>query len=162
MKTGDAIEKKIMTVAEAKLMMAALRVTGKKVSFTNGCFDILHPGHLFSLKQAAAEADYLIVGLNSDASVKKLKGPSRPINNTESRAMVLANLIVVDAVVVFEEETPLELIKALLPDVMVKGGDYTIDEVVGGKEVMANGGKVIINPIVEGFSTTSLIEKMKG
>ena len=162
MKTGDAIEKKIMTVAEAKLMMAALRVTGKKVSFTNGCFDILHPGHLFSLKQAAAEADYLIVGLNSDASVKKLKGPSRPINNTESRAIVLANLIVVDAVVVFEEETPLELIKALLPDVMVKGGDYTIDVVVGGKEVMANGGKVIINPIVEGFSTTSLIEKMKG
>ena len=162
MKTGDAIEKKIMTVAEAKLMMAALRVTGKKVSFTNGCFDILHPGHLFSLKQAAAEADYLIVGLNSDASIKKLKGPSRPINNTESRAIVLANLIVVDAVVVFEEETPLELIKALLPDVMVKGGDYTIDQVVGGKEVMANGGKVIINPIVEGFSTTSLIEKMKG
>jgi rfaE bifunctional protein nucleotidyltransferase chain/domain len=162
MKTGDAIEKKIMTEAEAKLMMAALRVTGKKVSFTNGCFDILHPGHLFSLKQAAAEADYLIVGLNSDASVKKLKGPSRPINNTESRAIVLANLIVVDAVVVFEEETPLELIKALLPDVMVKGGDYAIDQVVGGKEVMANGGKVIINPIVEGFSTTSLIEKMKG
>ena len=162
MKTGDTIEKKIMTVAQAKLMMAALRVTGKKVSFTNGCFDILHPGHLFSLKQAAAEADYLIVGLNSDASVKRLKGPSRPINNTESRAIVLANLIVVDAVVVFEEETPLELIKALLPDVMVKGGDYTIDQVVGGKEVMANGGKVIINPIVEGFSTTSLIEKMKG
>ena len=162
MKTGDAIEKKIMTVAQAKLMMAALRVTGKKVSFTNGCFDILHPGHLFSLKQAAAEADYLIVGLNSDASVKRLKGPSRPINNTESRAIVLANLIVVDAVVVFEEETPLELIKVLLPDVIVKGGDYTIDQVVGGKEVMANGGKVIINPIVEGFSTTSLIEKMKG
>ena len=161
MRTGDAIEKKIMTVAEAKLMMAALKVTGKKVSFTNGCFDILHPGHLFSLKQAADEADFLIVGLNSDASVKKLKGPSRPINNTASRAIVLAHLIVVDAVVVFEEETPLELIKALLPDVMVKGGDYTVDQVVGGKEVIANGGKVIINPIVEGFSTTSLIEKMK-
>ena len=161
MKTGDAIEKKIITVDQAKLIMAALKVTGKKVSFTNGCFDILHPGHLFSLKQAAAEADFLIVGLNSDASVKKLKGPSRPINNTESRAIVLAHLIVVDAVVVFEEETPLELIKALLPDVMVKGGDYTIDQVVGGKEVIANGGKVIINPIVEGFSTTSLIEKMK-
>lgn len=162
MKTGDAIEKKIMTVDQAKLMMAALKVTGKKVSFTNGCFDIIHPGHLFSLKQAAAEADYLIVGLNSDASVRKLKGPSRPINNTESRALVLANLIVVDAVIVFEEETPLELIKAILPDVMVKGGDYTIDQIVGGKEVIANGGKVIINPIVEGFSTTGLIEKMKG
>ena len=162
MKTGDAIEKKIMTVDQAKLMMAALKVTGKKVSFTNGCFDILHPGHLFSLKQAANEADFLIVGLNSDASVRKLKGPSRPINNTASRAIVLANLIVVDAVVVFEEETPLELIKAILPDVMVKGGDYTIEQVVGGKEVIANGGKVIINPIVEGFSTTGLIEKMKG
>jgi D-beta-D-heptose 7-phosphate kinase/D-beta-D-heptose 1-phosphate adenosyltransferase len=162
MKTGDAIKKKILTIEEAKLRMAALRVTGKKVSFTNGCFDILHPGHLFSLKQAADEADFLIVGLNSDASVRKIKGPSRPINNTESRAIVLANLIVVDAVVVFEEETPLELIKALLPDVMVKGGDYTVDQVVGGKEVIANGGKVIINPIVEGFSTTGLIEKMKG
>jgi D-glycero-beta-D-manno-heptose 1-phosphate adenylyltransferase len=162
MKTGEAIEKKIMTVDQAKLMIAALKVTGKKVSFTNGCFDILHPGHLFSLKQAADEADYLIVGLNSDASVRKLKGPSRPINNTASRAIVLANLIVVDAVVVFEEETPLELIKELLPDVMVKGGDYTIDQVVGGKEVIAHGGKVIINPIVEGFSTTGLIEKMKG
>jgi D-beta-D-heptose 7-phosphate kinase/D-beta-D-heptose 1-phosphate adenosyltransferase len=162
MKTGDAIEKKIMTVDQAKLMMAALKVTGKKVSFTNGCFDIIHPGHLFSLKQAAAEADYLIVGLNSDASVRKLKGPSRPINNTESRALVLANLIVVDAVIVFEEETPLELIKAILPDVMVKGGDYTTNQVVGGKEVIANGGRVIINPIVEGFSTTGLIEKMKG
>jgi len=162
MRTGEAIKKKILTVDEAKLMMAALRVTGKKISFTNGCFDILHPGHLFSLKQAADEADFLIVGLNSDASVRKLKGPSRPINNTESRAIVLANLIVVDAVVVFEEETPLELIKALLPDVMVKGGDYTINQVVGGKEVIANGGKVIINPIVEGFSTTGLIEKMKG
>ena len=162
MKTGEAIEKKIMTVDQAKLMIAALKVTGKKVSFTNGCFDILHQGHLFSLKQAADEADYLIVGLNSDASVRKLKGPSRPINNTASRAIVLANLIVVDAVVVFEEETPLELIKELLPDVMVKGGDYTIDQVVGGKQVIAHGGKVIINPIVEGFSTTGLIEKMKG
>jgi len=162
MKTGEAIEKKIMTVDQAKLMIAALKVTGKKVSFTNGCFDILHPGHLFSLKQAADEADYLIVGLNSDASVRKLKGPSRPINNTASRAIVLANLIVVDAVVVFEEETPLELIKELLPDVMVKGGDYTINQVVGGKEVIAHGGKVIINPIVEGFSTTGLIKKMKG
>jgi D-beta-D-heptose 7-phosphate kinase/D-beta-D-heptose 1-phosphate adenosyltransferase len=162
MKTLDAIEKKIMTIETAKTIMAALKVTGKKVSFTNGCFDILHPGHLFSLKQAAEEADYLIVGLNSDASVRKLKGPSRPINNTASRAIVLANLIVVDAVVVFEEETPLELIKALLPDVMVKGGDYTIEQVVGAKEVIANGGQVIINPIVEGFSTTSLIDKMKG
>ena len=161
MRAVEQIAKKIMTIEQAKAFMQACKTTGKTVAFTNGCFDILHPGHLFSLKQAADEADFLIVGLNSDASVKKLKGPSRPINNTASRAIVLAHLIVVDAVVVFEEETPLELIKALLPDVMVKGGDYTVDQVVGGKEVIANGGKVIINPIVEGFSTTSLIEKMK-
>ena len=161
MKTGDAIEKKIMTVAEAKLIMAALKVTGKKVSFTNGCFDILHPGHLFSLAQAAQEADFLVVGINSDQSVQRLKGPTRPINNTQSRAIVLANLLVVDMVIIFEEDTPLDLIKALLPDVMVKGGDYTIEQIVGAKEVIAHGGKVVINPIVEGFSTTQLIEKIK-
>jgi D-beta-D-heptose 7-phosphate kinase/D-beta-D-heptose 1-phosphate adenosyltransferase len=161
MKTGASIEKKIMTIATAKTIMAALKVTGKKVSFTNGCFDILHPGHLFSLSQTAKEADYLLVGLNSDASVKKLKGPERPINNTESRASILANLVLVDVVVVFEEDTPLELIQTLLPDVLVKGGDYTIDTIVGAKEVIANGGKVIINPIVEGFSTTNIIEKIK-
>jgi len=161
MKTGASIEKKIMTIATAKTIMAALKVTGKKVSFTNGCFDILHPGHLFSLAQTAKEADYLLVGLNSDASVKKLKGPERPINNTESRASILANLVLVDVVVVFEEDTPLQLIQTLLPDVLVKGGDYTIDTIVGAKEVIANGGKVIINPIVEGFSTTNIIEKIK-
>lgn len=161
MRTGDAIEKKIMTVSQAQSMIAALKVNGKKIAFTNGCFDIIHPGHLFSLAQAANEADFLIVGLNSDASVRKLKGPTRPINTTQSRAIVLANLIVVDAVVIFEEETPLELISTLLPDVIVKGGDYTIDQIVGGKEVIANGGKVVINPMVEGFSTTSLIDKIK-
>ena len=161
MRTGDAIEKKIMTVTQAQSMIAALKVNGKKIAFTNGCFDIIHPGHLFSLAQAANEADFLIVGLNSDASVRKLKGPTRPINTTQSRAIVLANLIVVDAVVIFEEETPLELISTLLPDVIVKGGDYTIDQIVGVKEVIANGGKVVINPMVEGFSTTSLIDKIK-
>jgi D-beta-D-heptose 7-phosphate kinase/D-beta-D-heptose 1-phosphate adenosyltransferase len=101
------------------------------------------------------------VGLNSDASVKKLKGPERPINTTESRASILANLVLVDVVVVFEEDTPLQLIQTLLPDVLVKGGDYTIDTIVGAKEVIANGGKVVINPIVEGFSTTNIIEKIK-
>ncbi len=161
MRTGDAIEKKIMTVPQAQSMIAALKVTGKKISFTNGCFDIIHPGHLFSLAQAANEADFLIVGLNSDTSVRKLKGPTRPINTAQSRAIVLANLMMVDAVVIFEEETPFSLICALLPDVIVKGGDYTIDQVVGGKEVIAHGGKVIINPIVAGFSTTILIEKIK-
>ena len=157
----EGIEKKILTIDEAKARISAWKVMGKTVAFTNGCFDILHPGHLFSIGQAAKEADYLIVGLNSDTSVKRLKGPERPINSTESRALVIANLVLVDAVVVFEEDTPYELITTLLPDILVKGGDYTIDTIVGAKEVIANGGKVIINPIVEGFSTTNIIEKIK-
>ena len=161
MRFVEGIQKKIMTVDEAKAMIYAGKVIGKTFAFTNGCFDILHPGHIYSLAQTAKEADYLIVGLNSDASVKRLKGPERPINNTESRAIILANLVLVDAVVVFEEDTPLELISALLPDVLVKGGDYTIDTIIGAKEVIAHGGKVIINPIVEGFSTTHIIEKIK-
>jgi D-beta-D-heptose 7-phosphate kinase/D-beta-D-heptose 1-phosphate adenosyltransferase len=161
MRFVEAIAKKIMTVAEAKAQIQAWKVAGKTFAFTNGCFDILHPGHLYSLAETAKEADYLIVGLNSDASVKRLKGPDRPINSTESRAIVLANLVLVDAVIVFEEDTPLELISTLLPDVLVKGGDYTIDTIVGAKEIIANGGKVIINPIVEGFSTTNIIEKIK-
>jgi len=162
MRAIASIEKKIMTVAQALTVIAGWKALGKTFAFTNGCFDILHPGHLFSLAQTAQEADFLVVGLNSDASVQRLKGPTRPINNTESRAIVLSNLVLVDIVVVFEEDTPLELISTLLPDVLVKGGDYTIEQVVGAKEVIANGGKVIINPIVEGFSTTGLIEKMKG
>jgi len=161
MRSVELIEKKIKTIDEAIAQVHAWKTTGKTFSFTNGCFDILHPGHLFSLAQAAKEADFLVVGLNSDKSVQTLKGPTRPINNTQSRAIVLANLLVVDMVVVFEEETPLNLIKTLLPNVMVKGGDYTIDQIVGAKEVIANGGKVIINPIVAGFSTTQLIEKIK-
>ena len=161
MRFVEGIAKKIMTIAEAKALIQSWKVAGKTFAFTNGCFDILHPGHLYSLAQTAKEADYLIVGLNSDASVKRLKGPDRPINSTESRAIVMANLVLVDAVIVFEEDTPLELISTLLPDVLVKGGDYTIDTIVGAKEVIANGGKVIINPIVEGFSTTNIIEKIK-
>ena len=133
----------------------------KKIAFTNGVFDILHAGHIFSLSQAAKEADYLIVGLNADASVKRLKGESRPVNNQESRALVLASLLIVDAVIIFEEDTPLELINLLMPDVLVKGGDYTLEQIAGAKEVIANGGRVVINPILEGFSTTSLISQIK-
>ncbi|ULQ57810.1 D-glycero-beta-D-manno-heptose 1-phosphate adenylyltransferase [Flavihumibacter rivuli] len=135
---------------------------GKKIAFTNGVFDIIHRGHIFSLSQAAQEGDVLIVGVNADASVKRLnKGPERPINDQDSRALVLASMVMVDAVVIFEEDTPLELIKAILPDVIVKGGDYTVDQVAGAKEVIANGGKVVINPIVEGFSTTGIVKKMR-
>jgi rfaE bifunctional protein nucleotidyltransferase chain/domain len=122
--------------------------------------DILHQGHIFSLSQAAKEADYLVVGLNSDGSTKRLKGENRPINTQQSRAIILASLLIVDAVVIFDEDTPLELIKTVEPDVLVKGGDYTIDQVVGAREVQAAGGKVIINPIIPGFSTTGLIEKI--
>lgn len=160
MKKPDNILQKILTRPEAVHRVAQWRVTGKTVAFTNGCFDILHRGHIYSLSQAAAEADYLVVGLNSDASTKKLKGEGRPVNDEQSRALLLASLLIVDAVVIFEEDTPLELINALLPDVLVKGGDYTLDQIVGAKEVMAGGGRVVINPIIPGYSTTGLIEKI--
>ena len=134
----------------------------KKVAFTNGVFDILHDGHIQSLSMAAQQGDYLIVAINSDASTKRLKGPTRPVNNEHSRALLLACMAITDAVVVFEEDTPQNIINLLLPDVLVKGGDYTIEQIVGAKEVMAAGGKVIINPILEGFSTTGIIERMRG
>jgi len=129
--------------------------------FTNGVFDILHPGHIFSLSQAAKEADFLVVGLNSDDSVKRLKGKERPVHDQDSRALLLASLLMVDAVVIFHEDTPLQLINSIEPDVLVKGGDYTIEQIVGAKEVIANGGRVVINPVIDGYSTTSLIDKLK-
>lgn len=134
----------------------------KKIVFTNGVFDILHQGHISSLSNAASNGDILIVGVNADSSVKKLKGESRPINGQQSRALVLASLLMIDAVVIFDEETPLQLITYLLPDVLVKGGDYTIEQIAGAKEVIANGGEVKITPILQGFSTTNIIQKMKG
>lgn len=161
MKAVNAIGKKIFTLPQMLAQLASWRVTAKQVAFTNGCFDILHEGHIASLSEAAQEADFLIVGVNSDASTKRLKGPERPVNHEHSRALLLASLAVVDAVVIFEEDTPLELINALMPDVLVKGGDYTIDKIVGAKEVIANGGRVVINPIVEGFSTTGIIAQIK-
>lgn len=120
----------------------------------------MHEGHIAVLAKAASFADVLVVGVNSDSSVKKLKGDSRPVNKESSRSLLLASLIMVDAVVIFDEETPLELIKIIKPDVLVKGGDYTIETIVGAKEVMANNGKVEIIPLEEGFSTTGIIEKI--
>ena len=137
------------------------RLKGKKIVFTNGVFDVLHHGHIASLTEAASYGDILVVGVNADASVKKLKGDSRPVNDEQSRALLLASLLQTDAVVIFEEDTPLELIKMLMPDTLVKGGDYTIEQIAGAKEVMAAGGEVKIAAIVEGISTTALIEKMK-
>ncbi|OYW80479.1 MAG: D-glycero-beta-D-manno-heptose 1-phosphate adenylyltransferase [Sphingobacteriia bacterium 32-37-4] len=161
MKATNAIPNKIFTLDNLKKQVAAWRANNKTIAFSNGCFDILHEGHIFSLNQAASEADILIIGVNSDLSVKRLKGPERPINNQMSRSIMLSNLAVVDAVVIFEEDTPLALIQALMPNVIVKGGDYTIDQIVGSKEVIENGGRVVINPIVEGFSTTGIIEHIK-
>jgi D-beta-D-heptose 7-phosphate kinase/D-beta-D-heptose 1-phosphate adenosyltransferase len=161
MRAVNAIDTKIMTLPQLLARAAAWCATGKTIAFTNGCFDILHEGHIFSLSAAAKEADCLVVGVNSDNSVKKLKGPDRPVNNEHSRALILANLAVTDAVIVFDEDTPHQLISTLLPDVLVKGGDYTIEHIVGSKEVIANGGRVVINPIVEGFSTTGIIQHIK-
>lgn len=161
MKRADLIPQKILTREQAVQRMAQWRLNGKSIAFTNGVFDLLHEGHIFSLSQAAKEADYLVVGVNSDNSVKRLKGESRPVNNQESRALVLSSLIMVDAVVIFEEDTPLELIKSLMPDVLVKGGDYTMEQIAGAKEVFENGGRVVINPILEGFSTTGIIDRLQ-
>lgn len=161
MKRADLIPQKIFPLPLPIQKTAQWKIMGKKIAFTNGVFDIIHQGHIFSLSQAAKEADYLIVGLNADVSVKRLKGETRPVNNQDSRALVLASLIMVDAVVLFEEDTPLELIKAIMPDVIIKGGDYTVEQVAGAKEIIANGGRVVINPILEGFSTTSIIEQAR-
>lgn len=150
-----------MTTPQIIQRVAQWRLTCKTIAFTNGVFDILHQGHIFSLSQAAKEADILIIGLNADASVKRLKGDSRPVNNQESRALLLASLQIVDAVVLFEEDTPLQLISSVVPDVLVKGGDYTLEQIAGAKEVIAAGGRVLINPILEGFSTTGIIDQIR-
>jgi D-beta-D-heptose 7-phosphate kinase/D-beta-D-heptose 1-phosphate adenosyltransferase len=152
-------EDKVLTRSELQSRMALWKANGERVVFTNGCFDLLHVGHITLLEQARRFGDRLIVAINSDASVRCLKGPSRPIVGENERARVLAALAAVDAVVVFGEPTPLELIVALQPDVIVKGGDWNLDAVVGAQEVESWGGQVKIIPTVEGFSTTRLIAK---
>jgi rfaE bifunctional protein nucleotidyltransferase chain/domain len=137
------------------------RPRSERVVFTNGCFDLLHRGHIEYLTAARALGDVLIVGVNTDASVRALKGPERPVVGEEDRAMVLAALRCVDAVTLFAEETPRELIAGLLPDVLVKGGDYREKDVVGGDEVRAAGGRVVILPFVQGKSTTALVNRLK-
>ena len=133
---------------------------GDEVVFTNGCFDILHMGHIDYLEGARELGDHLVIGLNSDASTRRLKGETRPINTEHSRAYLLASLGVVDLVTIFEEDTPADLIKMVVPDILVKGGDYSADSVVGGDTVREHGGKVVILPFKEGYSTTSIEEKI--
>jgi D-glycero-beta-D-manno-heptose 1-phosphate adenylyltransferase len=161
MKSVQAIPLKIFTAAALQAQLKRWRLQNKKIVFTNGVFDILHEGHIASLSDAAACGNILIVGVNADASVKRLKGESRPVNNENSRALLLASLVMTDAIVIFKDDTPYNLITSIMPDVLVKGGDYTIETIVGAKEVIANGGEVIIAPILEGFSTTAIIERMK-
>jgi D-glycero-beta-D-manno-heptose 1-phosphate adenylyltransferase len=152
---------KIYTLEKAIIFCEGAKLLGRTVAFTNGCFDILHAGHIHSLQQAASFADYLFVGLNSDASTKRLKGEERPLNNEQDRATVLSALTCVDGVTIFEEDTPLNIIKALMPSVLVKGGDYTEETIVGAKEVKAFGGVVKIIELIPGLSTTALSQKLK-
>ena len=161
MKKPEIVPLKIYSREDLLRAVYRWRFLGKTISFTNGCFDILHAGHIASLSEAAGEADILIVGVNTDASTKRLKGEGRPVNDEHSRALLLASLTIVDAVTLFDEDTPYEVITALMPDVIVKGGDYTFDQMIGAKEVIENGGRVVINPIVTGFSTTGIIEKIR-
>lgn len=161
MKQSNKLNERIFSIDQLRSRIKWWRLINKTIAFTNGVFDILHEGHIKVLSQAASFADILIVGVNSDASVKRLKGDARPVNNEQSRSLILASLIVVDAVIIFEEDTPLQLIKSIMPDVLVKGGDYTIERIVGAGIVMENGGKVEVVPTEEGFSTTGIIEKMK-
>lgn len=137
------------------------KIYNDKVVFTNGCFDILHLGHIDYLCKAADLGDRLVIGLNTDVSVQKLKGPHRPVINEYTRAMKLASLSFVDAVIYFNEDTPLELITVLQPDVLVKGGDYSVETIVGAEEIIKNGGSVEVIPFLDGHSTTSIIEKIK-
>ena len=151
----------ILTLEEAILRFGPGKRNGRRVVFTNGCFDLLHPGHIGSLEQARALGDALIVGLNSDASVRQLKGAGRPVLPERERAEILAGLESVDAVVIFDEPTPREVIARLLPDVLVKGGDWPGDQIVGREEVEAAGGRVVSIPVVPGYSTTEILRKIR-
>lgn len=155
------IKDKILDLENLKRKVESQKIKSRIIVFTNGCFDILHPGHVQYLEEAKALGHFLVLGLNADVSVKKLnKGKSRPIQSQEARAMIMAALESVDAVIIFEEETPLNLIKAVNPDILVKGGDYKIEEVVGADFVKSNGGEVILIPFLEGYSTSSIEEKI--
>ena len=157
----NAVAQKIYSLETLIQQRALWKLTSRKVVFTNRVFDILHPGHFRYLMQARDLGHALIVGLNSDASTKRLKGPERPVNPEQSRALALASLLFVDAVLIFEEDTPARIITALVPDILVKGGDYTPDQIVGADVVRLAGGEVKSLPFVAGHSTTTFIEKLR-
>jgi rfaE bifunctional protein nucleotidyltransferase chain/domain len=155
------ITDKISDLPSLKAKMKNWAIEGKKVVFTNGVFDLLHIGHITYLAKAAELGDKLVIGLNADSSVRRIKGENRPVNDQNSRAAILAALFFVDAIVVFEEDTPLNVISSLLPDYLVKGADYSVENIVGAKEVIANGGEVKTINFVEGYSSTSIINKIR-
>lgn len=151
----------ILTLDQAILRFGRDKRNGRRVVFTNGCFDLLHPGHIRTLEAARALGDFLIVGLNSDASVRRLKGEARPVLPERERAELLAALEAVDAVIIFNDATPREVIARLLPDVLVKGGDWADDSIVGREEVEAAGGRVVSVPVAQGYSTTEILRKIR-
>jgi rfaE bifunctional protein nucleotidyltransferase chain/domain len=157
----DKIQAKLLDLPTLKTLVDEWKSNGEKVVFTNGVFDLVHTGHITYMADAASQGDRLIIGLNSDRSVRRYKGPERPINDEQSRALLLATFFFIDAIVIFEEDTPLNLISTLLPDVLAKGGDYTVATIVGAKEVMANGGEVKVISFVDGFSSTAIIKKIR-
>jgi rfaE bifunctional protein nucleotidyltransferase chain/domain len=158
----STIASKIHTWEQLSTTLVRWRAAGEKIVFTNGCFDLLHFGHLHYLADARDLGDRLVIGLNGAASVRRLKGPGRPINDEITRTHLLAALEVVDAVVIFEEDTPLELIKLVQPDVLVKGGDWQPEQIVGSDVVLARGGKVMSLPYIQGYSTTNIEKKIRG
>jgi rfaE bifunctional protein nucleotidyltransferase chain/domain len=155
------MDDKIKTLARLEKIIHQLKKQGKKIAFTNGCFDILHYGHVKYLEDARAKADILVVGLNSDASIKIIKGASRPINRQADRAKMLEALSAIDYITIFNEDTPLKLIRALKPDILIKGRDWSVRKIVGADFVRASGGRVVTVPYLKGYSTTGLIEKIK-
>lgn len=159
MSTITAIKSKIVDFSKIKDLVSNWKKEGNSIVFTNGCFDVLHYGHVSYLAEASDLGDKMIIGLNSDSSVRRLKGETRPINGQHERAVLLSALQFVDAVVIFDEDTPENLINTIAPDFLVKGGDYTIDTIVGADFVMSYGGKVITIPIVENFSSTLIIKR---
>ncbi|MFT4031817.1 MAG: D-glycero-beta-D-manno-heptose 1-phosphate adenylyltransferase [Siphonobacter sp.] len=152
---------KIKTISEAQEQIAEWKAKGEQIVFTNGCFDIVHLGHVDYLEKARNLGQRLVLGLNTDTSVKRLKGPLRPVVNEYARARLMASLAFVDTVILFDEDTPKELIEAIKPDILVKGDDYSVQTIVGADFVLAHGGEVKTVPLVQGFSTSSLIEKIK-
>jgi D-beta-D-heptose 7-phosphate kinase/D-beta-D-heptose 1-phosphate adenosyltransferase len=157
-----AIDDKVCDLDTALTRIAAWRADGLRIGFTNGCFDLIHPGHVRLLALARAACDRLVVALNADASVRRLKGPDRPVQNETARATVMASMASADLVLLFEEDTPERLIRAILPDLLIKGADYSLDQVVGADIVQQAGGRVALIPLEEGHSTTATIRRING